>query len=146
MDNTGEAWGTSSAIKGHDGVSTSPLYIFLGSYLSFFEFRLAKKLEKQAKNRYFDITANFEYQFSKLICLFIKFELEVLVVLNIFVRERSLEPPLHLAATELNRQVDDVFTALKFIFNTKTNSFSVIDFLISNVLLHTYRLVRQKEA
>ena len=61
MDNTGEAWGTSSAIKGNDGVSAPPLYIFLLSYVSFFEFRLAKKLEKQAKNRYFDITANFEY-------------------------------------------------------------------------------------
>ena len=61
VDNTGEAWGTSSAIKGDDGVSAPPLYIFLGSYLSFFEFRLAKKLEKQVKNRYFDIKANFEY-------------------------------------------------------------------------------------
>ena len=58
MDNTGEAWGTSSAIKVNDGVSTSPLYIFLWSYLSFFEFILAKKLEKQAKSRYFDIRAN----------------------------------------------------------------------------------------
>ena len=61
VDNTGEAWGTSSAIKVNDGVSTSPLYIFLWSYFSFFEFRLAKKLEKQAKNRYFDITVNFDY-------------------------------------------------------------------------------------
>ena len=64
MDNTGEAWGTSSAIKGNDGVSAPPLYIFLLSYISFFEFRLAKKLEKQAKNRYFDITADFEYYFN----------------------------------------------------------------------------------
>ena len=32
--------------------------------LAFFKFRLAKKREKQAKNRYFDITANFEYQFN----------------------------------------------------------------------------------
>ena len=61
MDNTGEAWGTSSAIKNNDGVCAPPLYIFLWFYLSFFKFRLAKKLEKQAKNRYFDITANFQY-------------------------------------------------------------------------------------
>ena len=70
----------------------------------------------------------------------------MLVVLNIFVGERILEPPLHLAATELNRQVEDVFTVLKFIFSTQRNSFSVIDFLISNLLLHAYRLVTQKEA
>ena len=61
MDNTGDAWGTGSAIKGNDGLSASPLCIFVWFYLSFFKFRLAKKLEKQAKNRYFDITANFEY-------------------------------------------------------------------------------------
>ena len=33
VDNTGEAWGTSSAIKGNDGVSAPPLYIFLRFYL-----------------------------------------------------------------------------------------------------------------
>ena len=54
----------------------------------------------------------------------------------------SLEPPPHLAATDLNRQV---FTVFKFIFSTKI-FFSVIDFLISNLLLHAYRLVTQKEA
>ena len=38
------------------------IYIYiLWSYLSFFKFRFAKKLEKQAKNRYFDITANLQY-------------------------------------------------------------------------------------
>ena len=61
MDNTSETWGTSSAIKSNDGVSVPPLYIFLWLYLSFFKFRLAKKLEKQTKNSYFDISANFEY-------------------------------------------------------------------------------------
>ena len=61
LDNTGKAWGTSSPIKGNDVVSAPPLCIFLWSYLSFFEFRLAKKLAKQSKNRYFDITANVEY-------------------------------------------------------------------------------------
>ena len=50
VDNTGEAWGTSSAIKGNDGVSAPPLYIFLCFFLSFFKFRLAKKQ---------DVTANF---------------------------------------------------------------------------------------
>ena len=49
VDNTGEAWGTSSAIKGNDGVSTSPLYIFLWSYLPFFDFRLTKSLKNKQK-------------------------------------------------------------------------------------------------
>ena len=58
--------------------------------------------------------------------------------------ERSLEPSPQLAATDLNRQVEDVNTVLKFIFTTQKNSFSVIDFLIPNLLLHAYRLVRLK--
>ena len=58
----------------------------------------------------------------------------------------TLERPPRLAATDLKMQVESVFTVLKFVFNTRRNSFSVIDFLISNLLLHTYRLVRQKEA
>ena len=49
VDNTGEAWGTSSAIKGNDGVSIPPLDIFLWFYLPCFKFRLPKKLEKQGK-------------------------------------------------------------------------------------------------
>ena len=64
VDNTDETWETSSAIKGNDGVSVPTLYLFLWFYLSFIKSRLDKKLEKQAKNRYFDITditANFEY-------------------------------------------------------------------------------------
>ena len=36
------------------------LYIYFYDF-SFLKFRLAEKLEKQAKNRYFEITANFEY-------------------------------------------------------------------------------------
>ena len=48
VDNTAEAMGTSSAIEGNDGVY-APLYILLWSYLSFFELRLAKNLENQAK-------------------------------------------------------------------------------------------------
>ena len=56
VGNTGEeAWGTSSAIKGNDGVSVAPLYLFLWFYLSFINFRLVKKLEKQAKNRFLGI-------------------------------------------------------------------------------------------
>ena len=102
---------------------------------------MTKKLEKQGKNRYFDVTAIFE-----LYCLIIEFQLEVLVVFNTFVGGRSLEPPPHLAVTDLNRQVEDVFTVLKFIFRTQGNNFSVIDFLISNLLLHIYRLVIQSEA
>ena len=73
-------------------------------------------------------------------------QLEDLVVLNIFVGKRSLEPLPNLAATDLNGQVEDVFTVLKFIFSTQRNSFSVINFLTLNLLLHAYRLVRQSEA
>ena len=69
-----------------------------------------------------------------------------MVILNIFVGERSVESPPHPAATDLSRQVEHVFTVLKFIFSTKRNSFSVTDFLISNLLLHAYRLVRQSES
>ena len=93
-------------------------------YLSFSKFRLAKKLEKQGKNRYFDITSNFEHYFNN----FTEFLLDVLVVLNIFVGERSLELPPHIAAPDLNRQVEDVFAVLKFIFSTQRNSFSTINF------------------
>ena len=119
VDNTGEALETSS-----------------------FKFRLAKKLEKQAKSMYCDKTANFEYQFNN----FTEFQLDVLIVLNIFVGERNLEPTPQLAATDPNRQVEDFFTVLKFIFSTQRNSFSVTDFLISNLLLHAERLIRQSEA
>ena len=48
-------------------------------------------------------------------------QLEDLVVLNIFVGKRSLEPLPNLAATDLNGQVEDVFTVLKFIFSTQRN-------------------------
>ena len=37
------------------------MYIFMVLLTLIFKFRLAKKLEKQAKIGYFDITANFEY-------------------------------------------------------------------------------------
>ena len=63
---------------------------------------------------------------------------------GILVGERSLEPPPDLAATDLNRQVEDVL--FKFIFTPPRNSFSVFDFLFSNLLLQTYSLVRQSEA
>ena len=78
--------------------------------------------------------------------MFIEFQLEVLVVLNIFPGERSLEQPPRVAATDLNRQVEDVFKVLKLIFSAQRNSFSIIDFLISNLLLYACRLVKQKEA
>ena len=35
------------------------LYVYFYGFT--YKCRLAKKLEKQAKNRYFDVTANFEY-------------------------------------------------------------------------------------
>ena len=66
--------------------------------------------------------------------------------LKYFVGERSLDPPPHLAATDLNMQVEDFFTVLKFIFSTQRSSFSAIVFLILNLLLHAYRLERQSEA
>ena len=85
-----------------------------------------------------------------ILLLFIGLQLEILIVLNIFVGERSLERslelPLHLVGTDLNRNLEDVFTVLKFIISTQRNSFSVIDFLISNPLLHAYSFVRQSEA
>ena len=61
VDNAGEAWETSSAIKGNDDVSDPPSYMFLWFYLPFSKFRLVKKLDKQGKNRYFDIIIHFEY-------------------------------------------------------------------------------------
>ena len=57
VDNTGDTWGTSRAIKDSDGVSAPPLYIFLWFYLT-------KKREKQGTLRYFDITANCDYGFN----------------------------------------------------------------------------------
>ena len=52
--------GTSSAIKDNDGVIDLSLCTLLWILLTFFKFRLAKKPEKQTKNRYFDVIANFE--------------------------------------------------------------------------------------
>ena len=49
VDNTGEAWGTSSAIKGNDGVSAPPLYIFLLSYISFLNSDWLKSLKNKQK-------------------------------------------------------------------------------------------------
>ena len=46
------------------------------------------------------------------------------------------DQPPHLTATGLVKQMEDVFTVLKFFLSTQRNSFSVIDFLISNTLLH----------
>ena len=66
--------------------------------------------------------------------------------LNISVGERRLEPPPHLAATDLNKQVEDDFTVLNFFYSTQINSFLVIDVLILNLLLHAYRLARQSKA
>ena len=67
MDNTGEAWRNSSAIKSNDGASAQSLCIFLKFYLSILQFRLTKMLGKQVKNGYFDIATNFEYQFNNFI-------------------------------------------------------------------------------
>ena len=39
--------------------------------------------------------------------------------LKFFVGEKSLEPPPHLATTDLKRQVEDVFTVFTFIFSTQ---------------------------
>ena len=49
MDNTGETWGTSSAIKGNDGISTSPLYIFGGLTYLFFNSEWLKSLKNKQK-------------------------------------------------------------------------------------------------
>ena len=47
VDNTGEAWGTISAIKGNYGVTNLSLCTFLWFFLIFIKFTLAKQLEKQ---------------------------------------------------------------------------------------------------
>ena len=120
------------------------LLLCLWFYLSFFKFRLAKKLEKQAKNSYFNIQPTLNINLTTIMSSSLMFW--SLVVLNIFVGERSLEPPTQLAATDLNRQVEEVLTVLKYTFGTQRNSFSVTDFLISYLLLHAYRLVRQLQA
>ena len=41
------------------------------------------------------------------------------MIVLIFVEERSLDPPPYLAATDLNKQVEDVLTILKFIAHKK---------------------------
>ena len=54
--------------------------------------------------------------------------------------DSSLELPPHLAGTDLHRHVDDVNIVLNFFFSTQKNNFSVIDFLISNMLLVSNQL------
>ena len=49
VDNTSEAWGTSSAIKGNDGISTSPLYIFGGLTYLFLNSDWLKSLKNKQK-------------------------------------------------------------------------------------------------
>ena len=49
MDNIGEALGTNSAIKGSDGVSVPPLYIFFWFYLSFLNLDWLKRLRNKQK-------------------------------------------------------------------------------------------------
>ena len=66
VNNTGGAWGTSSTIKDNDGVSDPSLCTIFIAFLTNLKFRLAKKPEKQRKNRYFDVIANFECYISNL--------------------------------------------------------------------------------
>ena len=49
VDNTGEAWGTSSPIKGNDGVSDPSLCIFLWFYLPFLNSSWLKSLKNNQK-------------------------------------------------------------------------------------------------
>ena len=49
VDNIGEALGTNSAIKGSDGVSVPPLYIFFWFYLSFLNLDWLKRLKNKQK-------------------------------------------------------------------------------------------------
>ena len=49
VDNTDGAWGTSSVIKGNDGVFAPPVYIILWFYLSSFKFRLATSWKTSKK-------------------------------------------------------------------------------------------------
>ena len=65
---------------------------------------------------------------TTLLFIYREIQLEVLVALNIFVGEWTLETSPHLVATDLNRQVEDIFTVLKFIFSIQGNSFTVMSF------------------
>ena len=49
VNNTGEAWGTSSVIKENDGVSTPPLYIFYGLTYLFLNSYWLKSLKNKQK-------------------------------------------------------------------------------------------------
>ena len=63
LDNAGEAWGTSSAIKGSDGFSDQSSSIFLWFFCCFLK-NLDWLQSLQRKNRYFEITANLKYLIS----------------------------------------------------------------------------------
>ena len=65
-----------------------------------------------------------------------------MIFLNIFVGERGLDLSPQVAAAGLNRQVEDIFPVLKFVFSTQRNSFEITDFLISNILFCAYKSVR----
>ena len=49
VDNTGEAWGTSSVVKGNDGVSAPPLCIFYGFTYLFLNSDWLKSLKNKHK-------------------------------------------------------------------------------------------------
>ena len=111
------------------------LYIyFYGFTYIFLNSDWLRSLENKQKNRFFEqpilninlTTLRYIYRVSAWSFGLLKY----------FVGERNLEPPPHLAAANLNRQVKDVFRVLKFILSMQGNSFSVIDFFISNLLLH----------
>lgn len=52
--NTGEVWGTSSAIQGNCCVSDVSLFIYLWFFILLFKFRLAEKV----KNKHFNVIAD----------------------------------------------------------------------------------------
>ena len=133
---------TSSVVKGNDDAFDPPLCIFSWLYLSFFKFRFAKKLENKQK---IGFLIQQPIENINILLLFIGFQLKTLIVLNTFVGERSLEPPPYLVANDLNKKLEDVFIVLKLIFSSQRNSFSVIDLLISNLLLHANSFVRPSE-
>ena len=47
-----------------------------------------------------------------------KFLINIMIILNIFVGERCLDPPPHQVTTGLNKPLEDIFTVLKFIFGS----------------------------
>ena len=90
------------------------VYFYSFSYQSFNSGWL-KSPKNKKKNKYSDIIANFVYQITNFIFL-TELLLKILMFLSICAGKRDLNPNPHQVATGLNRQIEYVFTVLKFVF------------------------------